>query len=113
MVESGVVVDCHWAVLGGLKELNFTANLLWQGADKYLRVSVQLDDMSMFEFPGSGNLSGWLDREELEVTYSHITPTSGDTPEVSNVLSYLQAQQHGVKDFCLRCLVTPRDQKGA
>ena len=66
----------------------------------------------MISFPGSSNLSHWLDMEEMEVSYTHTVMEDEQTPVVSRV-SMDQTRQHGAEKFSLRCLVTPRDHKGA
>ena len=105
MVSGGVVAlaeklrDVYgWA----LRDVEFPANNLWVGASKEVKVSVKVNDLSMFTFAGSTNLSHWLDREELEVEYSMV----------EDILDYDQAKQRGVKEFALRLLVTQRDHRG-
>ena len=71
VVEAGAVVDSHWVVLGGLKDLSFSANLLWPRASKDLKVIVKLSDLSMFSFGKTPNLSQWLEKDELEVNFAH------------------------------------------
>ena len=66
-------------------------------------MAVKLDDLTMFQF-GEGNISGWIDREELEVTYSL---DNGDA------IPYEEAKQYGVQEFCLRLLVVPTAHTGA
>ena len=111
VLEAGAVVDMHWCLLGSLKNLVFAANLLWAGADKNLKVTVKMDDMAMFSFPGSSNLTFWLDRVELDVSYSHSTTQEQEV--VESRISFDQAKVFGAKEFCLRALVTPRDHLGA
>ena len=75
-LESGTIVDTHWVVLGAMKDLKFSGNNLWTGASKELRVTVNLDNLSMFTFGGATNVSHWLDRQELEVNYTHTIPAT-------------------------------------
>ena len=90
-------------VLGGLKDLVFSANLVWTEGKKDLKVAVKLDDLTMFSF-GEGNISGWLDREELEVSYSL---------DNGEAIQFEEAKQYGVDEFCLRLLVVPTSHTGA
>ena len=106
------MVDSHWVVLGGLKDLAFSANLLWTRAPKDLKVIVKLADLSMFSFGKTPNLFQWLEKEELEVNYTHTVVAPGE-PAITSHLSAEQAQQHGAGDFCLRVLLTPKDHLGA
>ena len=106
VVESGAVVDTHWAVLGGLRDLTFNANLLWLGTAKELKVTVKLTDLNMFTFTRS-NLHFWLDRSELEVTFTHTNPAQGEEAALNNSLSFEQARLHGADKFSLRALICP------
>ena len=45
------------------------ANTMWKDGSKDLKVSIKMDDLTMFAF-ADGNISEWVDREDLEVTYS-------------------------------------------
>ena len=56
-------------MLGGLKDVTFMANTMWKDGSKDLKVSIKMDDLTMFAF-ADGNISEWVDREDLEVTYS-------------------------------------------
>ena len=53
-------MDTHWVLLGALKDLAFSANQLWVGLEKDLKVTIKLEDLGMFTC-GESNLSGWLD----------------------------------------------------
>ena len=57
----------------------------------------------MFTF-GEGNISRWIDREDLEVTYSL---------DNGEEITYEEAKQYGVQEFCLRLLVVPSSRLGA
>ena len=81
----------------------FSANLVWVDGKKDLKVTVKLDDLTMFAF-GEGNISGWLDRDELDVSYSL---DNGDA------IQYEEAKQYGVEEFCLRLYVVPTSHAGA
>ena len=83
--------------------MTFAANLVWSEGKKDLKVGVKLDDMGMFGF-GESNVSEWLDREELEVTYSL---DNGDE------VTYEEAKRYGVDEFCLRLVVLPTMHMGA
>ena len=89
-------------VIGGLKDLVFAANLVWPEGKKEIKVIVKLDDLSMFTF-GESNISEWLDRGELEVTYE----VNGDE------VTFEEAKRYGVDEFCLRLLVVPSSHTGA
>ena len=99
--EGGAIVDTHWALLGGLRDISFAANYLWTGGEKEVRVSVRAEDLSMFTF-AVGNLSNWLNREELDVVY---TTAEGD-------ISFEDAQERGGGEFCLRALICPTSHTG-
>ena len=100
--EAGAIVDTHWVLLGALKDIAFAANYVWPGGEREVRVSIRAADLSMFTF-AVGNLSNWLNREELDVTY---TAPEGE-------LSFEEAQERGVGEFCLRALVCPTSHLGA
>ena len=110
VVEGGAVVDIHWAVMGALKDITFNAHQVWHGGSKDLKVAVKVPDMGIFTFPGACNLSHWLGREELEVSYT--LPQAADGEEDA-ALTWEEAANHGVGDFSLRCLVAPREHRGA
>ena len=86
-----------------MKDLVFSANLVWVDGKKDLKVMVKLEDLSSFQF-GEANFSNWIDRAELEVSYSL---DNGD------VITYDEAKQYGVAEFCLRLLVVPTSHTGA
>ena len=90
-------------MIGALKDLVFAANLVWKDGSKDLKVSVKLDDLGMFPFDANCNISSWLDRGELDVTYSL---DNGDP------ISHQEAKQYGVGEFCLRLLVVPTAYTG-
>ena len=100
--EAGSIVDINWVLLGALKDVTFASNYVWPGGEKEVRVSVRVGDLSMFTF-AVGNLSGWLNRDELDVTY---TAPEGE-------LSFEDAQGRGVGEFCLRALICPTSHAGA
>ena len=104
VLEAGAIVDNYWSVLGELRDLSFGANLLWAKGSKDIKVTVKMEDLSMFDFK-DGNLSGWLDKDELEVTFA-----IGDGEEVS----YKElTEKYGAMEFALRLLVVPTTHQGA
>ena len=61
-------VECNHIGLGKLKDVVFSASSVWARADKRLKVTVRLDDLSVFSFSSSNstpNLSAWLDQEDF------------------------------------------------
>lgn len=87
VVEAGVVVDSHWCLLGKLKDMVFSASSIWAGADKKLKVTVRLDDVSVFTFSSSNttsNLSAWLDQEDLDMVTFTLVGQGGE-PQVIDV----------------------------
>ena len=90
-------------MLGALKDVVFAANLLWTDGKKDLKVVIKLEDLSCFQF-GEANISRWLDREELDVTY---------LLDNGEVIGYEEAKQYGVVEFCLRLLIVPTAHTGA
>ena len=104
VMEAGAIVDNYWSVLGELKDLVFRANLLWAKGSKDLKVTIKMEDLGMFDFK-DGNLSEWLDKEDLEVSYS-----SGDGQE----MGYEEVvDKHGEVQFSPRLLVIPTSHLGA
>ena len=100
--EAGAIVDTNWILLGALKDVNFAANYLWPGGEKEVKISLRVEDLSMFNF-AAGNLSQWLNREDLDVIFL--------APE--GELTYEEAQERGVGDFCIRAMVCPTSHTGA
>ena len=113
VMESGVVTDNHWVLLGSLKPIKFSANSVWPEAPKDLRVIIDMPDLTVFTFAGSTNLSYWLDREELEVSYTHTVVEREAEQPIVNKISYDQAVTMGVGEFAVRAMVVPKDVKGA
>ena len=74
VLEGGFIVDSRWCLLGKLKDMVFSATTIWAGVAKEMKVTVRVDDMAMFTFTSSNssNLSAWLDREEMDVTFSLV-----------------------------------------
>ena len=104
VLEAGAIVDSNWSVLGELRDLSFGANLLWAKANKDLKVTVKMEDLSMFDFKDT-NLSEWLDRKELEVQFS---AADGEEVNYNEVVD-----KFGVMDFSLRLLILPTSHQGA
>ena len=92
--------------MGSLKDLVFSANLLWVKGSREAKVSVKLEDLSMFTF-SDGNITSWLDREELECSYSL------DSGEGPTAITFEEAKLNGVGEFCLRLLLIPTSHMGA
>ena len=92
VLEGGVIVDSHWCLLGKLKDMVFSATTIWAGAEKDLKVTVRVDDLAMFTFSSSNssNLSAWLDRDEMDVTFSLV----GQGGEIQ-VIDFNEAKQRG------------------
>ena len=63
-------------MLGGLKDVTFMANTMWKDGSKDMKVTIKMDDLTMFAF-ADGNISEWVDREDLEVTYSMENDEAG------------------------------------
>ena len=60
----------------------------------------------MFTF-SDGNITSWLDREELECSYSL------DSGEGPTAITFEEAKLNGVGEFCLRLLLIPTSHMGA
>ena len=92
-------------MLGALKNVTFAANTLWpaKGKEK-VTVVVKMNDLGIFPFGANNNISWWLDRSELEATY---------LLEDGSEITYPEAKEHGVGEFCLRLLVVPTAYSGA
>ena len=92
VLEGGVIVDSHWCLLGKLKDMVFSATTIWAGAEKEMKVTVRVDDLAMFTFSSSNssNLSAWLDRDEMDVTFS-LVGQGGET----QVIDFNEAKQRG------------------
>ena len=80
------------------------ANTMWKDGNKDLKVTIKMDDLTMFAF-ADGNISEWVDREDLEVTYSM-------DDEAGSILSREEAAQLGADEFCLRLVVVPKTHRG-
>ena len=106
VLEGGVVVDSNWCIVGKLQDMSLTAAAVWAGADKEMRVVVRMTDMSMFSF-SSSNLSSWLDRTELEVTFLY----PGQTGELEPI-PFNEACAKGAGEFCIRALICPTSHTG-
>lgn len=106
VLEGGVVVDSHWCVLGKLQDMSLTATAVWAGADKDMRVVVRMTDMAMFPFSDT-NLSSWLDRSELDVTFLY-PGESGDLESIP----FNEACAKGAGEFCIRALICPTSHTG-
>ena len=72
-------------MIGALKDLVFAANLVWKDGSKDLKVSVKLDDLGIFPFDANCNISSWLDRVELDVTYSLDNGTQSRTKKLNSM----------------------------
>ena len=108
IIEGGNIADTHWDIFGALRDVTISAQTLWKKADKSLKICVKMTDVSIFTFPSPGNVSLWLDRRELDVSYHHVHTEGAQPTEVS----WEEAkEQFGVRDFALRCLLVPKDHQ--
>ena len=101
VVEAGVVADSHWVLLGKLKDVVFSASSVWARADKRLKVTVRLDDLSVFSFSSSNstpNLSAWLDQEDLDMVSFSTVGQGGETLAID----FNEAKQLGAGGCLLR-----------
>ena len=72
----------------------FSATSIWAGADKKLKVTIRLDDLSVFSFTSSNassNLSAWLDHEDLDVVTFSLVGQGGEP----QAIDFNEAKQHG------------------
>ncbi len=72
IIEGGNIAESHWDIFGALRDVTFSAETLWKKADRSLKIWDKMSDVSTFTFPSSGNVSLWLDRRELDVSYHHV-----------------------------------------
>ena len=68
---------------------------------------VKMNNLAMFTFIEGNNISGWLEREELDCDYSM------DSGDGANVITFEEAKLNGVGEFCLRLLLIPTAHTGA
>jgi hypothetical protein len=102
VIENGAVVETRWAALGRLEDLTFGADLVWEKAEKSVKVVVKVNDLKMFSF-GCLNVSHWLDGAELDVKFF----STGGGKSAAGEISQEDAKMRGAGDFCLRLMIAP------
>ena len=98
-MRDGKIVSSRWTILGKLaKTVKFKAEDLFSGARKDLFISLDVDDLSIFEFDNkSSNWSYWVESKDLQyVVRDKVAKKDLDQQE---------AEDEGVEEFCARLMV--------
>ena len=61
----GEIQSSNWHLLGSLRPVVWPINNIWAGAHNSTRVTIDLKDLTIFEFPPSSNISHWVDSAAL------------------------------------------------
>ncbi len=104
-VRDGKVQGMKYVIRGAKFGSNVEVARLWAGADKEVRLKVDVD-MSMFQFPGGGddarNNSAWLDMSQVEWSMVVTTEDGQETP-----LTAIERETRGLQNmkFSMRATV--------
>jgi hypothetical protein len=113
-IEEGSIKGTRMILLGALEDIAVSANAVWAGANKQVKITIEMPDLTVCSFEEEqNNLSSWLERTDMEVKYTLHVPAKGEDEATEKIITYEQACGHGVKDFCLRAAITPTSHIGA
>ena len=105
--HEGVIQDTNWHLLGSLRPIVVPAANVWVGTSSSIRISIDIKDMAIFEFPGGSNISHWIDASSLRVTMTDKVG-SARVP-----LDEVSAQTKGIGTFSIRAHIIPINDKAA
>ena len=105
--HEGTIQATNWLLLGSIKPIVVPTSNIWSGTALSLRVTIDIKDLAVFEFPGNSNISHWIDASSLRVTYSEKVG-SAKVP-----LDEVSAQSRGVGTFAVRAHIIPITDKAA
>ena len=99
--EDGKITACRWSLHGRLaRVVRMRAEDIFESASKELIINIEVEDLAMFEFDRKGsNTSYWVEDKDCKIWVSNKTTKERLTKE--------EANEGGVKDFCLRAAVAP------
>ena len=103
----GRVKAARWTIHGRLaRRIKFRAEDVFEGADKDLIVTVEIEDLGVFEFGGAGgNFSHWVEGRDLScVVTNRLTKER---------LSGGEVEDKGLTTFCCRAVLVPETPSSA
>ena len=105
--HEGIIQATNWLLLGSLRPIVVPTANIWSGTAPSLRITIDIKDLAVFEFPGNSNISHWIDASSLRVTYAEKVGSA----KVS--LDEVSAQAKGVGTFAVRAHIIPITDKAA
>ena len=104
----GEIQSSNWHLLGSLRPVVWPINNIWAGAHSNTRVSIDLKDLAMFEFPPSSNISHWVDSAALRLSY--VEKKAGG---VRTTLDEVSTLTKGIGAFSMRAHIIPTSTRVA
>ena len=98
----GEIQSSNWHLLGSLRPVVCPINNIWAGAHNSTRVTIDLKDLAIFEFPPSSNISHWVDSAALRLTY--VEKKAGGARTTLDEVSTLTK---GIGAFSMRAHIIP------
>ena len=68
--QASIIESTNWVLVGSLKLIAFPASHIWKNAHPSIRVTMEMKDLSVFEFLPTSNISRWLDSSAVQTTFS-------------------------------------------
>ena len=103
--QSGAIKSTHWSVMGSVKDTVIQARKIWHQADKDVQVLIRMKDLTLFEFPASTNISGWLDRSDIDIRLIKKSDRSQ--------IDWEAASDKGIGDLSARMIIVPGNPREA
>ena len=106
--EEGNIKSSNWCLLGSLQTIQLMARTISPQASGTVKMTLDLKDLSVFEFAGNSSVSTWIDREALAVAFTDRSPGTQRTTMDAHT-----AAGKGVGTFAVRANIVPISKEEA
>ena len=65
--DTGTIRSDRWVVLGALKPTTCPGKHIWVGCDPSVHIVINIEDLTVFDFPAASNISYWNGRQEMDI----------------------------------------------
>ena len=105
--QDPIIESSNWMLVGSIKPISCPASHIWKDAHRDLRVTIDIKDFTVFDFPPVANVSRWLDSGSFPIVFSKKVGREKVR------LSLQEAKDGGVGNLCIRAIVIPCSTKEA
>ena len=67
--QDATIGSTNWMLVGGIKPITCPASHIWKDALRNVRVTIDIKDLSIFDFPPTSNISRWLDSDAVPIAF--------------------------------------------